>query len=308
MARATLADRLSTRHRTIILSSSRRHKLWGYLFALPSIVLFLAFSLYPILRTFYLSLYSYDMLTTPKFLGIANFQALAADTTFQASLIATFTYVLGTYIPVWILALLLAIGLNQRLPGRALFRTVYFIPVVMSMVVVSIIWNLLFQYNGLLNAYLGLIHIHPINWLTSQSAAPFAVIILSIWKEVGFYTVIFLAGLQNIPHEYYEAAHVDGASARFTLAHITLPLLRPTIIFATIMGFVNGIQVFIPQYVMTQGGPINATLVIALDIYKTAFVYLAMGRACAMAVVLFLIIGIITAIQFSAWRWVGSAS
>lgn len=308
MAGTTLAETASSRRRIITLSSSNRHKLWGYFFALPSIVLFLAFSLYPILRTFYLSLYSYDMLTTPKFLGLANFQSLATDTTFRASLVATFTYVLGTYIPVWILALLLAIGLNRHLPGRTFFRTVYFIPVVMSMVVVSIIWNLMFQHNGLLNSYLMIIGIHPINWLTSQSAAPFAVIIMSIWKEVGFYTVIFLAGLQNIPHEYYEAAHVDGASSRFTFAHITLPLLRPTIMFATIMGFVNGIQVFIPQYVMTQGGPLNSTLVIALDIYKTAFVYLAMGRACAMAVILFLIIGVITALQFSAWRRVGSAS
>lgn len=298
-----LTVRPGTTTRRLRLSMSQRQGLWGFLFALPALILFVVFSLVPIIRTFYFSFFRYDMLTPPQYVGLHNFQTLASDATFGQSILTTLGYVLGTYVPTLVLALLLALALNTNIRARSFFRTIFFVPVVMSMVVVTVIWRLMFQHFGLLNvALLDPLHLGPIEWLNSGIFAPIAVIIMSIWKEVGFYTIIFLAGLQNIPHEYYEAARVDGAQALAAFRRITLPLLQPTILFAAIIAMINGFQIFIPQYVMTNGGPINATLVLALNIYQTAFVYLLTGKAAAMSVVLFVFIGAISALQFRFYR------
>jgi multiple sugar transport system permease protein len=202
-----------------------------------------------------------------------------------------------------VLALLLALALNQRIKARAIFRTIYFVPVVMSWVVVSVIWKLIFHRNGLINTlFLQPVGIPPKNWLTDLNLAPDAIVIMSVWKEVGFFMVIFLAGLQNIPSDFHEAARVDGSSSLQVFRYITLPLLQPTILFTTVIGLIAGLQIFIPQYVMTQGGPVDATLVLTLDIYQTAFVFLDGGKASAMSVVLFLIIALVTLVQFRLYR------
>lgn len=293
--------RTTTRRRRF--TTFQRQGAWGFVFALPALVLFGLFSLIPIIRTFYFSFFRYDMLTPPQYVGVHNFQTLLSDPTFGQSILTTFTYVLGTYVPTLALALLLALALNANIRARAFFRTVFFVPVVMSMVVVTVIWRLMFQHFGLINAsILDPLHLGPVEWLNSGIFAPLAIIIMSIWKEVGFYGIIFLAGLQNIPHEYYEAARVDGAQALGTFRHITLPLLQPTILFAAIIAMINGFQIFIPQYVMTSGGPINATLVLALNIYQTAFVYLLTGKAAAMSVLLFVFLGALSALQFRFYR------
>ena len=142
----------------------------------------------------------------------------------------------------------------------------------------------------------------PRNWLTDLELAPNAIVLMSVWKEVGFFMVVFLAGLQNIPSDYYEAAKVDGSNPLQAFRYITLPLLQPTIIFVTVIGLITGLQVFIPQFVMTQGGPVDATLVLTLDIYQTAFVFLDGGKAAAMSVVLFFIIAAVTLVQFKLYR------
>jgi multiple sugar transport system permease protein len=199
--------------------------------------------------------------------------------------------------------LLLALALNTHIKARAIFRTIYFVPVVMSWVVVSVIWKLIFHRNGLINTmFLQPIGIGPKNWLTDINLAPDAIVIMSIWKEVGFFMVVFLAGLQNIPSDYHEAAKVDGSTGLQVFRYITLPLLQPTILFATVIGLITGLQVFIPQFVMTQGGPVDATLVLTLDIYETAFVFLDGGKASAMSVVLFFIIAVVTLVQFKLYR------
>ena len=292
-AASSLSDRIR-------VNEFQRRGLWGFVFALPALILFTLFAFIPILRTFRLSFFQYDLLTEPKYVGLYNFERLIEASTFYHSLVATFQYLVVTYVAVWLLALFLALALNSPLiRGTTQFRTIFFIPVVMSWVVVSVVWKLMFHQSGLVNtAVLQPLGFEPINWLTSRAAAPYAVIITSVWKELGFFMVIFLAGLQNIPQTYYDAAKVDGATYWEELWYITLPLLRPTILFSTVMGLIRGLRVLIPQLVMTGGGPVDATLVMALNIYQTAFVFLKMGRASAMAIVLFLIIGALSLVQF----------
>lgn len=285
------------------LTSHQKKNLWGLAFAAPAMLFFLAFSLIPIARTFYISFFDYDLLNPAVWVGTNNYERFFSDARAQSALLNSFRYVITTYIPVWFIALVLALALNSRIPGRTALRVVYFIPVVMSWVVVSVIWKLIFHRNGLANSmFLGPFGIEPINWLTDSSFAMNAVVIMSVWKEVGFFMVIFLAGLQGIPPELQEASRVDGASGWNVFRTITLPLLQPTILFATVIGLITGLQIFIPQYIMTQGGPSNATLVLTLDIYQTAFQFLDMGRAAATSVILCLIIGAITLLQFRLYR------
>jgi len=285
------------------LTYAQKRNLWGFLFALPALLLFAAFAIIPIARTFYISFFDYDLLNPPVFAGLANYRTLLVEPRFHSALGHTFGYVVLTYVPVLVVALGLALALNTRLPARGLFRTVYFVPVVMSWVVVSVIWKLIFHRNGLLNAtFLAPFGIPPQTWLTNQDLAPYAITLMSFWKEVGFFMVIFLAGLQAIPGDYFEAARVDGSNRWQLFRFMTLPLLQPTILFATVIAMITGLQVFIPQYVMTQGGPVNATLVLTLDIYQTAFQFQRMGKAAAMSVILFAIIAVIVLLQFKLYR------
>jgi ABC-type sugar transport system permease subunit len=285
------------------LTHTQQRSLWGFLFALPAMSLFALFAVFPIARTFYLSFFDYSVVETPRYVGLDNFQNIVGDHRFNESLLNSFKYVAMTYIPVWILALVLAMALNTKIKGRGLFRTIYFVPVVMSWVVVSVIWKLIFHRQGLVNTlFLDPIGQAPRNWLTDVDLAPQAIVIMSVWKEVGFFMVVFLAGLQNIPSDYYEAAKVDGSNGLQLFRYITLPLLQPTMLFCSVIGLITGLQVFIPQFVMTQGGPVDATLVLTLNIYETAFVFLDGGKAAALSVVLCLIIGLVTFVQFKLYR------
>ncbi|CAN5724932.1 sugar ABC transporter permease [soil metagenome] len=289
--------------RRIRLTQAQRRGLWGMLFALPAMVFFVLFAIYPILRTFYLSFFEYSVVDPPVYVGIDNYRGIIGDDRFNNSLLNSFRYVAFTYIPVWIIALLLALALNTRIKGRGFFRTIYFVPVVMSWVVVSVIWKLIFHRNGLLNSmFLDPLGFAPKNWLTDINLAGDAIVLMSIWKELGFFMVIFLAGLQAIPSDLLEAAKVDGANVFQAFRSITIPLLQPTLLFATVIGMITWLQVFIPQFVMTQGGPVDATVVLTLDIYQTAFFFLDGGNAAAMSVVLFGIIALITLFQFWVYK------
>lgn len=289
--------------RRLRLTHLQKRNLWGLVFAVPALALFAVFAIWPIARTFYLSFFDFSVVDPPQPVGLDNFRQILGDGRFRSSLLNSVRYVAFTYVPVWGLALLLALALNTRIKVRSLFRTVYFVPVVMSWVVVSVIWKLIFHRNGLVNTmFLAPVGIGPKNWLTDMDLAPIAIVVMSVWKEVGFFMVVFLAGLQSIPSDYYEAARVDGSNGWQVFRYITLPLLQPTILFATVIGLVTGLQVFIPQFVMTQGGPVDATLVLTLDIYQTAFVFLDGGKAAAMSVVLFFIIAAVTLVQFRLYR------
>lgn len=279
------------------LSVRGRQNLWGFLFALPAVVTFGVFAGYPILRSFYLSVFEYNLVGTPRFVGLENFRFLFGDRNFLNILNNTLFYAVGTYGPVLVLALFIAMALNLKLPFSNVLRAVNFVPVVISWAIVAIVWKLLLHQNGLVNLGLEGLGLERISWLQDRQAAPWGIIIPSIWKELGFYMVIFMAGLQTIPGAYYEAAKIDGASPWQSFRFVTLPLLRPIIFFATIIAMIEGIKVFIPQFVMTGGGPSDATRVIALGIYETAFAFGRMGRASAMAVILFAFVLMLTLAQ-----------
>ena len=284
------------------LSPSQRRNVFGLLFVLPAVGFFGLFNLYPMARAFYISLTSYDLLTPPQFIGLENYIYLWGDDRFHIALLNTFLYMVGTTVPLWILSLGVALVMARNFRFKELYRTLYFMPVILSGVIVSIVWSLLYQQNGLISAALSPFVHGTIYWLTSAQLAPWSIIIMAVWQSLGFYMVIFLAGLQNIPADLYAAASIDGANALARFRYVTLPLLKPTALFVTVISLISGFQTFTYQYVMTQGGPGDATNVIALHIYSTAFSFLKMGLASAMSLVMFVIIMILTLVQFRVLR------
>jgi multiple sugar transport system permease protein len=284
-----------------------RRTLTGYLFLSPAILFFLVFLVGPMLFGLFISTRDWNMLQPPfasRSVGLNNYRGLLLDDeVFRLSLVNTFLYAVGTMLPLIVLALLLALALNQPLALRALFRTAYFVPVVTSAVAVSIVWGYLYNpVYGPINAALDLLGLPTQRWLTSAELALPSVMLMGIWKGIGYYMVIFLAGLQNVPREYYEAARVDGASPRHTFWHITVPLLKPTTMFVFITAAIYALQVFTPVFILTHGGPANASNVLVLYMYDTAFLYLKMGRAAAMAFVLFVILLVVTVVQLRFFR------
>jgi ABC-type sugar transport system permease subunit len=264
----------------------------------PALLFFAAFAIYPTIRVFYLSFFHYDLTSPEQWAGLGNYQELVTDSLFHTAALNTAVYVVGTYVPVVVLALVIAVGLNHRSGIAGTLRTAYFIPVAMSWVVVSVMWTLIFHPYGLLNQVTGL----HLNWLTDSRWAPAALIIMSVWKELGFFLIIFLAGLQSISRELYEAAAIDGAGVLRAHLRITLPLLRPVLAVASIFAVIRGMQAFTPQYVMTGGGPGAATEVLNLYVYKTAFTYAQMGKASAVAVLLFGVLLVATLLQLRVFR------
>jgi multiple sugar transport system permease protein len=231
--------------------------------------------------------------------GLSNYVRLFADGQFWSSLKTTALYTVF-YVPiVYCLSLCLALLVNQRLPLMRFFRTVFFVPVVLSLVVSSLMWKYIFDERaGLLNYLLGFIGIPPQPWLGSVELALPAIIIVSLWIQMGYFMVIFIAGLQDIPREYYEAARIDGANRWQMFWRITLPLLKPTSLFVIVISLIGSFQVFDQIWVMTKGGPANATQVTAIYIYQQAFQYLNLGYGSAIAFVLFVIILGFSLLQF----------
>jgi multiple sugar transport system permease protein len=274
----------------------RRRDAVGLAFAVPALALFAAFAVYPMLRVFYLSLFDYNLTSPPRYVGAANFEFLLHDERFHTSLLATLFFVAAAYGPAVVLALVIALGLNTRMRGSGLVRLMYFAPVAMSWVAVSVIWRLVLHRNGVLNEALSL----EVNWLTSSGSARWAVALTAIWKEVGFFVIIFLAGLQNVPRELYEAAALDGAGAFGRFRHITMPLMKPVTAVVAVMAVIRGFQSFSPQVVLTDGS--FDTEVVNLFVYKTAFAAARMGRASAVAVLMFVLLVLITLVQLRAFR------
>lgn len=261
------------------------------LFLLPSVAGITLFLVGPIVASLALSFASWDLLTPPRFVAFDNFRSLWGDPEFWSALTHTLTFLLG-YIPlVMVAGLLVAVALNQRIPGQGLFRAVYFLPVVTSWVAVALVWKwLLNPHYGLVNNLLAAIGVSGPAWLFDPSWAMPAIILTSAWKDTGFVMAILLAGLQGIPREYYEAAAIDGATGAQRLMHVTLPLLSPALFFALTISLINSFQVFDQVYVMTGGGPAGATTVLVERIVKYAFSYSLMGQAAAMSWLLFILI------------------
>lgn len=279
----------------------------GYLFILPSLVIFITFMIIPIFMGLYISLTDYDGFKTMNFVGLQNYTAMFRDSYFLVSFKNNIVYTLFTVPGTLILSLLLAVAVNKGIKGSSVFKTVFFFPYITSMVAVGIIWTLLFNPTvGPINNFLKSIGIaNPPGWLLSTKSALPAVMIVTVWKWAGYYMIIFLAGLQGIPKQLYEASEVDGASGLTKFFHITLPLLSPTTFLILILLIINSFQVFDLINIMTEGGPGGATNVLVYRIYQEGFKYMHFGYASAEAYFLFAIILIITGIQF--WgqkKWV----
>lgn len=270
---------------------------------LPSLAGLTIFVITPIVASFGLSFTRWDLFTDIEWVGLANFQRIIVDPDVHDALRNTLLFIAG-YLPgVIVIALSLAVLLNRKLKGKVLYRAVYFVPVVTSWVAVSLIWKwLLNPEYGLINYGLSLIGIQGPGWLFDPNWALAGVILTSIWKDIGFVMVIYLAGLQDIPESYYEAAQLDGASPWQQFRTITWPLLARTTFFVTTISLINSFQVFDQVWVMTQGGPAGATSVMMELIYKNAFSYYQMGYASALSWVLFAIIFAVTIIQNLAQR------
>ena len=280
----------------------------AWLFLAPSFVGFLVFVFGAVVFSLLLSFLDWDMLTTPKFVGLSNYIKLfTKDATFLLVLKNTVVFVLGTVPSRVIMGLLLALALVKKIPLRSFFRATIFFPVIVPTVAAAMVWRWIFNADfGLLNDLLYRLGVSNLpQWLADPKWAMVAIIILSVWKDVGFSAVLFMAGLQGIPEVLYEAAKIDGASQFQTFWKITLPLLSPTTFFVIVINVISSFQVFDQAYVLTGGGPGNATNTLVYYIYNNAFQWFKMGYASAIAWVLFAIIFLATFIQFKYQkRWV----
>lgn len=280
--------------------SRNQKRLIPYIFIAPNMIVFTVFIFVPILFAFYISLTEWSLIGTPEFIGLGNYLAMAQDDQFWRSLYNTLIYTIGTVPTSIALGLLVALGLNRKLPGRALLRSVFFVPVIISLVAVALIASWMFNDNyGVINAALEVVGLEGVPWLSSAIWAMPSLIITTLWIRMGFCMVIYLAALQSIPVELYQAAQVDGANSWRQFRHITWPLLGPTTFLLLILNVIYSLHVFDLIYVMTGGGPGFSTTVLVQYIYQMAFQESQMGYASAVGVVLYVMLLIFTVFQ---WR------
>jgi multiple sugar transport system permease protein len=287
---------------------ARTEERTAWVFLVPSLVLFLVFTGLPVLAAFAISFTHWDLFNPPALVGLGNYLTLWHDPIFRQVLGNTAYYVLAAVPLQMLLGLLCALGLNRAaVPGKNVFRVIYFLPVVTSTVAAGLVWAWIFNSNfGLINMGLSLFGVTELpKWLISSKFAMPAVIAVSVWQGLGYSMVLFLAGLQNIRQDLYEAAAIDGATGWSRFWHITLPLLSPMTFFVLIISFIGSFQVFELVYVMTKAGPSNATNTLVYFIYQNGFMFYQMGIATAGAMVLFLIVLVLTLVQYQLQnRWV----
>ena len=275
---------------------SNNQQLAGWIFILPAFVGTLIFIVIPVICSFGLSFAKWDLLNPIQFAGLNNYKEIFSDALFYKILWNTIVFALSTSIFGVIIPLVLACILNSKIRGAEFYKTAYFLPFITPMIVIGIVWEWIFDPNiGFLNHIL---HLH-INWLYDTHYAMTALIIVSVWKLVGYNMVIFLTGLSSISQSLFEAAKIDGANPFQTFKNVTVPMLSPTIFFVVIITAISSFQVFDLIYLMTQGGPFDSTNVLVYAIYQNAFEYFNAGKASAIAYVLFLIILILTLIQWN---------
>lgn len=285
--------------------SPRRRRAWravlvGWSFILPNFLGFAVFTLVPMLAAFALAFLKWDSYSTPEWVGLENFRRLLRDESFFVALRNTLYYAAG-HIPLTLAAALgLAVALDRKLRGVRFFRTAAFFPYITSLVAVAVVWNMLFNpAAGPVNQILQALGVDdPPRWVASTEWAMPAVIVTSVWRDMGYYMVLFLAGLQTIPREYYEAARVDGANSWHRFWRITLPCLRPTTFFVVVMLTIQSFKVLDLIVVMTDGGPGRSTLVLAQLVYREGITEGRFGYSSAIALVLFVIVLTVTVVQF----------
>lgn len=285
------------------LSIEQKKAIWAYIFLFVPLTFYLVIRIYPTFSSFYISFTDWDIISFEKqFIGLENYQKMFNDPVFLKTLVNTFRYVIFGLPVTLVLSFIIAYNLNKIKRGLGLYRTLYFIPYMTSLVAVSWVWRWLYQPLplGFFNNLLSFFGLAQQPFLQSTSQALPSILAPTIWVEIGFQVIIFLAGLKGIPELLYEAADIDGADNRQKLFKITIPLLRPTIIFLVVMGTIKYLRIFTQVYTMTyqgEGGPLNSTKPLVLYIYNNAFRSFDMGYAAAMTVVLFVLILCTTLIQ-----------
>lgn len=283
----------------------KREAIIGYIFFLPGLIGLVFFMGIPIIYSLYISFTEYNIYSSPEWVGLKNYRVMFDDPLFFKSIYNTLYYV-ALSVPInTIVGILLAVLLNQRAKGIRVFRTVFYLPTVVSGVAVALLWQWILDPNfGLINSFLANFGIDGPGWLTDTSWSKFSIVLMNAWA-VGGTMIIYLAGLQGIPNTLYEAAKIDGAGPIRRFFTITIPMLSPTIFFNVIMGIISGFQIFMQAYIMTDGGPNNSTLFFAYHLYNKAFRDLQFGYASALAWVLLIITLIFTLIIFKFGdRWV----
>ena len=284
-------------------------KIQAYLFLLPALIVLGVIVFYPAIQAFSLSFsrYEYDLTQAPEWIGWENFERLWFDEVFRQTIVNTLVYLFGVVPPLVFLPLCLAILVNQKLKGINWFRTAYYTPVVISMVVAGIAWKAIYWSNGILNQFwysLGFEKAIP--WLTSTNWAIWSVMVVTVWKGLGYYMVIYLAGLQGIPNELYEAAAIDGSVGWQKHIDITIPLMKPYIFLVAVISALSATKVFEEVYLLTQGGPRNSSKTVVYYLYEKAFQELDINYACTIGLVLFVFILILSVINFFLSRGVES--
>jgi len=288
-----------------VLREMRRQ--WSaYLFLAPTLLLFAVFTIVAVGYAFWLSFHQWNILEPVKpYVGLANYARLLQDGQFGRAIVNTLVYTAASVPLTMGIGLLIALLLNTKIRARGFLRTLFYLPVITPLVIAAIVWRWVYNGDyGLLNYYLlqlGLIS-EPLRWLSDPALAMPAVIITTVWKGVGFAMVVYLAGLQSIPEDYYDAAKIDGADGFRRLKDITLPLLTPTTLFLAVISVLGALQVFTEIYIMTSGGPLRSTTTIVYHIYTTAFRNFDMGYAAAMAFGLFAMMFVFTLVQLRAMR------
>lgn len=271
----------------------------AYLLIAPYLLFLSVFLIYPIFFSVWLTFHDWNIVSPEiPFVGLENYRRLLGDELFYKALWNTFRFIMINIPLQIVLALLLAVALNQPIKGRGFFRAAYFLPVVTSGVVISFLWSwMLSTDDGIINEVLGWFGIGPIPWLTSETWSIPSLAWVAAWKNLGYYVVIFLAGLQSIPKTLYEAARIDGAGPVQTFFRITLPMLNPAMLLVLVMSTINGFQLFTEPFIMTGGGPANSSLSVVMYIYKNAFQSLDMGYAATIGLALALIILTVSLLQ-----------
>ncbi|RKP44791.1 sugar ABC transporter permease [Cohnella endophytica] len=283
---------------------TRKGLVYGIAFTLPALIIFLMFTFYPFVSSLYYSFTEWDIVSKPKFIGLDNYRNLLEDKLFIRSAVNTLTICLFVVILQNPLSLLLGLVLNKPFRSSYFLRTAFYLPLIVSLVVVSVTWSNLLQYDGVFNELLIRLGAENLiqDWLGTTSSALSSIILIQLWYGTGYGAVIYLAGLQSIPHEVYESAQIDGAKGWSKFRFITFPLLMPSFTICTFLGMVGALKFFEMPYIMTNGGPGDATSTLALVIYNFAFKNNTFGYATAAGILFMIAISIVTAFQLKLTR------
>ena len=281
---------------------NKKIQIAGLYFVLPTLIIYGIFLIYPMITAFHYSFFKWNLLSEKKYVGLSNFAKMINDKRFWNSYITTFHFTLISIVLIIILSFILALILEKSFNFKNLFQSAIFIPVILTMVSIAVVWQFMFQSTGILsNLFIDLFGT-KVKWLTSTKIAPYSMILVNVWKMTGYYMIIFIAGLLNVPNTFYEAARVDGANYFERLIYITLPQMKNTFILVFVSGVIFSFAAFPQQYVMTEGGPGRSTEVLALLIYKQAFEFTKFGYSSSISVAFFASLLLFSIIQLRLFK------